>query len=379
MLKDWKTILPVARACHEDGQRFAIATVVGIQGSAYRGLGSRMLIGPKGETTGLISGGCLEADVAQHALEVMESGNAKLVTYDSQSNQDLIWGLGLGCGGVIRILIEKADSPGHRPWFSGLHAAIEAGKACVLAGTFDPSNPKSVMDLGTLLMIEGEIAHQTIQDGHLAEQVAAEAARLHRNMNQRFDFPIGRVKSMTTPSSSCQLLLQPLAPPPSLVVCGGGIDAEPIVTLSQFLGWETTLALPRPSPLPHKRWAGPPKTVVTAPENVLEALPIHSRSCVLIMSHHYQNDRHFLANALQSPATYIGILGPKRRTLQLLSDLKSEGMAVDTTRLFYPMGLDIGAEAPEEIALSILAEIRAFIANRQGGHLKFRKGAIHYR
>lgn len=379
MIKDWKTILPEAKSLVDQAKPFAIATVVGIQGSAYRGLGSRLLIDAKGETTGLISGGCLEPDIAQHALGVIESGVSKQVTYDSQTSQDLIWGLGLGCGGVIRVLIEKACKPERWSCLAALQQAIDEHQIGILATVFDDANPNEIEDLGDLLWVGDDVHHLAIDDPALAAMIKKEVAHTHRNLTQAFDLPPCRVQTMNTRSPSTKLILQPLAPPPTLLVCGGGIDAEPIAQLANFLGWETKLALPRPSRIAHHRWAGPPETVVTVPEKLDEAITIDRRSCVLVMSHNYENDLNFLAKALASPARYVGILGPKRRTLRLMADLRARGFNVDATRLFYPMGLDIGAETPEEVALAILAEVRAFIANRQGGHLKLRKGSIHNR
>ena len=291
------------------GERCALATVVSVEGSAYRGPGARMLVTESGTSTGTISAGCLESDVVEHARRVIRTGHSKLVEYNNAAASDeMVWGLGLGCNGIVRVLVEPVP-PGSR------HIEL------------------------------------------LRRSREEEVMMIH-------EYSSGTFSEM-------------LLPPVPLVVFGAGPDALPIVQLARDLGWRTEIVDPQAREASRSRFAIADKITLARPADIHSYVAVTERTMALLMSHNYEHDRAFLRFLLASPARYIGVMGPRARTQRMLTDLSA--LDTDLIRLHSPVGLDIGANGPTEIALSIVAEMRAVLDGRQGGMLRDRGGAIHDR
>lgn len=333
------------------GERCALATVVSVEGSSYRRPGARMLICEAGGTTGTISAGCLESDVIEHAQLVIRTGAAKLVEYNTASTSDeMVWGLGLGCNGIVRVLVEPLAS--NSLYIEALRRSYEVRASISVATVYAPS-------VGGRLFIdeEGNVTHENLSD-ELAEMAAMIASEVRRG-------------GMT--SAAREVFFETLLPPVSLVIFGAGQDVLPVVELARALGWQTEVVDPQARAASRSRFAIADRVTLSHPEDVGAHVNITPRTMTLLMSHNYSHDLEMLRFLLASPACYIGVMGPRKRTERMLMELAAtEAME----RLHSPVGLDIGANGPTEIALSIIAEMRAVLDGRRGGMLRERTGSI---
>lgn len=279
------------------GEAVLLATVLEVDGSTYRGAGARMIVHADGSTVGAVSGGCLEADIVARAAEVIASGVADVVHYDTRASDDVVMGLGLGCQGVIDVRLEPL--------------------------------------VGTALAAE---------IGRLAELRERDAVRL--------------------------------------LVCGAGTDAIPVVRLAALTGWLVTVIDHRPSFATPERFPDAERVVCVNvardPGALTEAVALDTMSAAVVMAHAATHDRACLHALLGvGSLRYIGVLGPRRRTLELLEGAAGVAAGEIPSRVYAPVGLDLGAETPEEIALSIASEIAAVLAGRDGRSLKSLSGPIH--
>jgi xanthine dehydrogenase accessory factor len=361
-----------------NGERCALATVVNVEGSAYRRPGARMLVCESGVSVGTVSAGCLESDVTAHAQRVISTARAKLVEYDTTStNEEIAWGLGLGCNGIVRVLVEPlgADSA----YLAALRASLDTQSNVGIATVFQRSSTQSTprVEIGARIVIRGdrEIC-SGIADSELALIMAADLRSALRE-----EAPGVRVYGAN--GDRIRVFIDIVTPPVSLVVFGAGPDALAIVDTARGLGWRTEVIDPQARPASLMRFARADKVTLARPETVAERVTITRHTLALLMSHNYVHDRTMLKFLLTSPARYIGLLGPQKRTERMLQQLAANGeyhVALkdgDRARLYAPVGLDIGANTPAEIALSVIAEMRAVIAAREGGQLRRRQAPIH--
>ena len=314
-MNEVRALVEAFDAANIRGERCALATVVSVEGSSYRRPGARMLVRESGIHTGTISAGCLESDVIEHAKRVLQTGAAKLVEYNTATTSDEeAWGLGLGCNGIVRVLVEP----------------LAAGSPCIEA--------------------------------------------LRRSCEARPDATPISVATVYDVDGAPKVFLETLLPPVPLVIFGAGQDALPVVELARELGWYTEVVDPQARLDSRSRFAIADRVTLARPEDVGAHVSITPRTMALLMSHNYAQDLSLLRFLLASPARYIGVMGPRKRTERMLRELAAaEGMA----RLHSPAGLDIGANGPAEIALSIVAEMRAVLNGRRGGMLRERRGSIH--
>lgn len=363
-------------------ERCALATVVSVEGSSYRRPGARMLVCEGGMSTGTISAGCLESDVIEHAKRVIKAGEAKLIEYNTASTSDeMAWGLGLGCNGIVRVLVEPLA---HGSFYvEALRRSCKANATPVLVATMYQHMPaESVVgaariETGARLFLneEGNVSGEKLS-GHLAAMLEREMRTLSRgemaSATRVYDMDGGAVK----------IFLEPLLPPVPLVIFGAGHDALPIVELARGLGWQTEVVDPQARSVSRSRFAIADTVILSRPEEVGLHVRITPRTLTLLMSHNYSHDLELLRFLLASPARYIGVMGPRKRTERMLCELEAgEEVArleeVDLARLYSPAGLDIGANSPAEIALSIIAEMRAVLDGRSGQMLRERRDSIH--
>jgi xanthine/CO dehydrogenase XdhC/CoxF family maturation factor len=340
-----------------------------------------MLVCEDGASTGTISAGCLEGDVVEHAKRVISAGVAKLVEYDTASTSDeMAWGLGLGCNGIVRVLVEPL-APGSL-YVEALRrsCAAHAGASPMTVATIYQhtlsSSAGARVAIGARLFIDegGETGRE-----NLSEEVAS-----HIECDVRM---MARAESAVTgvyevADGSLKVFVETLLPPVQLVVFGAGHDALPVVELARGLGWRTEVVDPQARPVSRSRFAMADRVTLARPEDAGAQVNITRRSLTLLMSHNYSHDLELLKFLLASPARYIGVMGPRKRTERMLNELAAneDTYRLDETglaRLYSPAGLDIGANAPAEIALSIIAEMRAVLDGRRGGMLRERRGSIH--
>lgn len=351
-----------------------LATVVQTQGSTYRRAGARLLMSDRGTIVGLVSGGCLEADIFEQTQQL--SDGAIVLTYDHAAPEDIVWGLGLGCNGVVQVLIERLQPQGKLNPLRFIQQCFDRQQSGAIATVF---NAPAMIPLGSRLMLhtDGTVQHN-LNDERLQSLLMPD---LQWALHQASP----RLKQYELADGRVDVMVEPIHPPLSLMIFGAGADAMPLVQFAKQLGWTVAIVDCRASAATRERFALADRVILTRREKLAEQVSIGDglrpdfvhRTIAVVMTHHYLDDLEILRLLLPSAVRYIGVLGPKRRTEQLLSELQmSKGDW--TNNLYAPIGLDIGADAPPEIALAIVAEIQAVFADRAGGFLKHRQGSIHH-
>ncbi len=363
-MNELQAILDAADDAARRGVASVLATVVRVSGSAYRRPGARLLLCPDGPRVGLISGGCLEGDVAKKAWWRTEGGPT-VVRYETGAEADGEWAFGLGCNGVVDVLLERItpdEPPGFLPFLrNGLSTRRPGVLARVIQGP----------GVGNWLTDDGESVAHNFADAALAAAAARGAADA---------LEAGR--SDYAKIGPAEVVFEVVRPPLAFVVCGAGPDAVPVVALAKQLGWHVTVCDPRGPTAPRGRFPLADDVVTCPPDAVAAHVWLELGGAAVVMSHNQGDDRRFLRGLLDSPVGYVGVLGPRRRTDALLGELAADGFTPTPdrlARLYAPVGLDLGADTPAEIALAIVAEARAALAGRDAGSLRHRTGPIHSR
>jgi xanthine dehydrogenase accessory factor len=365
-MNELQAILNAIDTCPPEVPMFLV-TVVSTQGSTYRKPGARMLMMQSGQMIGAISGGCLENDLYEQTQQRMGAKSAIVVTYDTTTEEDLVWGFGIGCNGVVQVLIEQMNTPSSQQQVAFLRHCLQTKQSGIVATVFEGSD-----SIGSRLMLNahGQVTTD-IQDLDLISGLTKDAyIALQQRQSCIQQYPC---------ATGAKALIEVIQPPPSLVVFGAGRDALPIVQFAKALGWNTTIVDCRASEATQERFSIADQIILARRETLADQVLIDETTIAIVMTHNYFDDVEILHLLLRSSACYIGVLGSKQRTERLLQDLYSTQQLNPQTqdRLHAPIGLDIGAETPAEIALSMLAEIQAVLHHRQGGSLKHRRGAIH--
>jgi len=372
-MKEIRDILKAFDEAQKLGKQTALATVVHVEGSSYRRPGARMLIEDDGQLTGAISGGCLEGDALRKALLVMTEKISRLVTYDTMDDDDAKFGVGLGCNGIIQVLIEPIDTADPDHPIQYLKAINEKRQKAVLITLFSLQDKKDIQYGTCLLLTENGnlIGHTPV----LKDVLIADAQEALSNQTSSFKNYISNDHNLTA-------FVEMIKPPLSVIIIGAGNDVMPLVDMADILGWETTVVDGRANYAKKERFVSACQVLVSKPEQVLEQIEIDEHTVFLLMTHNYNYDMAMLKQLLQKNVSYIGMLGPKNKRERMLNELKDEGLIFTPQQLSVlhsPVGLDIGAETSEEIALSILAEIKALFAGRDVQSLRTIKEVIHPR
>ena len=369
IIKVWKQLKQTERA--------ALATLVKVEGSAYRRPSARMLITSDGQQVGTISGGCLESDVKERSQQVLETGIPTLVKYDTTSEDDLVWGLGLGCQGVAYILIERLDVEQLNA-LSVIEQCLSTRVAGAVATVFEVEGTKTVKksDYASRTLKERILLYP---DGSIVSQISNPELEdvVIRDLQSVLQKQKSASQAYVLSRGYAEVFLETITPPTSLVIFGAGFDVLPVVRFAKALGWYVTVIDPLARPQTKERFKECDRVILGSAEEAVLQIEFSEQTVAITMSHNYLYDLEFLQESSSIALKYLGILGPKKRTNRLLQDLKYEGFSLSTPKLYSPVGLDIGANNPEEIALAIIAEIQAVTQNRQGGHLKDRDAPIH--
>jgi xanthine dehydrogenase accessory factor len=365
-------ILDAAARFASGGTAVALATVVATRGSTYRHAGARLVVPEDGDAVGTISGGCLEEEVTRLGREAIGAGQPRLVRFDLTGDVDAIWGLGLGCNGVIDVFIEPPAAAAAT--IGVLRAARDtaagggpAALVMVVAST-DPDVPAGR---------QVQVAASSVS-GAPGSPIDQRLADLGRGALRRGARP--SLSGVQTDRGRLRVFVEPLPRPPRLAVCGAGGDAIPLVRTAAALGWRVTVADPRRRLLTHQRFPGAEAFVDGDPKRAAGRAGADERTFVVIMTHNFLRDAEYAGGFLATPAPYLGILGPRRRTERLLAELALQGVRVragDRRRIYAPAGLDLGGDEPDEIALAIVSEILAVRSGRSGGSLRDRRAPIH--
>jgi xanthine dehydrogenase accessory factor len=331
-----------ARVAHDDTDA-VLATIVTTNGSTYRKAGARMLILANGKNRGLLSGGCLEADLRLHAEGVLRSGVALAVEYDMRGPDDALFGVGAGCVGALRILLESArPSTPAAASLAASYSATRAGRPIPLIVLHDA--PRFLLGTYTIAQSpHGDFAT-------MAQQSLA--------MTQSQDCQVN-INGWET-----RAFVQYLAPAPHLLICGAGPDVPAVARNAVALGWRVSIVDHRPSYLDPGDFPGA-EVILGRPGNLGSLVDLKGCHAAVVMSHHFPSDALYLSELAQTlEPGYVGLLGPAARRERLVAELGTLWESLEN-RIHGPVGLPIGAQSPEGIALSIVAQIHAWLAQRQ--------------
>ncbi|HWR83149.1 MAG TPA: XdhC family protein [Candidatus Deferrimicrobium sp.] len=346
-----------------------LATVVKVAGSAYRHPGARVLVSGQGIVAGNVSGGCLEADVLERATAVLNSGQPCVVRYDTSSDNDLVLGTGMGCGGVVDILVEAAGSDTVRKLMTMLTRCCEERHPTAVATVYAISGTLDVRIGDRVILTADSVERSGLTNSALYATVIRDLREVLRSRQTSS-------KTYTTPEGAVDLLLEYVRPPVGLAIFGAGDDAFPLYCLAESLSWQVTIVDHRPTRVKRERFPKAASLVVWAPHESATSFEAEPFEATVVMTHNYLRDLELLAFLLPSTAKYIGLLGATKRADRLLADLSKRGLKPtdkQLSRLFAPVGLDLGAEGPWEIALSIAAEIQAVLTGAPAHSLRDRQ------
>lgn len=374
-MKELQEIIKIYEAASQQNKKSALVTVVHLEGSSYRRPGARMLVNDDGRITGAISGGCLEGDALKKALFAISEQKNTLFTYDTSKEDDSEMGIHLGCEGLIQVLFEKIDVEKEDNPIQLLRKAIALRQKAVVVTLFD-LNDNQNRQYGTCLLLEenGTLSGK-IPIPHIEDAVLKDLAEVMQNGESVF-------KQYQSDEVSVTAFFEFLHPPVSLVVLGAGNDAIPLMKFADVLGWDFRIVDRRPTHATQERYPTASQILVTNPDVALEQLSYDSRTFFVLVTHSYKCDYYMLRSLCAASVPYVGVLGPKKKLKRILEELEEEGIHLSGEKkatIFGPTGLDIGAETPEEIALSIIAEIQAVLTGKKGGMLTNKSEVIHSR
>jgi xanthine/CO dehydrogenase XdhC/CoxF family maturation factor len=352
-----------------EGKAMALATVVQVDGSAYRRPGARMLVTEDGQLTGAISGGCLEGDALRKAQTVIFQQKPMLVTYDTTDEDDQKFGVGLGCNGIIHLLIEPIALDREDHPIELIKEALKRREMALLATIFSLKAAKSEQ-IGTVYLRQGNQELGSFQKvpADFRAAIAQEVAGFEQHTN--------RIQCYAE-LDSLSVFFELIPPPVRILLFGAGNDALPVAQLAEILGYELHLIDGRKALANHTRFPNASKIIQGPADEVVEQLETDLHSVALLMTHNFDYELRVLEELNTRMLPYIGILGPKRKTDKLIHRLEEKGIQVNREAIYAPIGLDLGAETSEEIALSIFAEIAAILRKKPAGSLRDKQGPIH--
>lgn len=364
-MKEIRAILDTYQ--HKDpGVGAALATVVHVEGSSYRRTGARMLILDNGTWVGGISGGCLEGDALKRARLAIAQGKPRIVTYDTTNEDDYQIGVGLGCNGVISVLLAPIDANVPTP-INLLTACVDGPRQTNVLLTVLKAAADSDLPIGTMLRYEGPDSLTLF--GTSADELAQ---TIRQFVAKGKSAPV----TVNVPGGALEVFVEVMLPVPHVVLLGQQYDVYPMVRLVNELGWQSTVVA---NPQKVTRALFGSASALVAPAD-FDSIAVDEQTAFVLMAHDFNADKANLPRALATNAPFVGVLGPRVRTERMMGELADEGIVVpQTERLHAPIGLDIGAVSPEEIALSVMAEIRATLSGRNGSFLRLRQAPIHER
>lgn len=319
-----------------------------------------MLLTLDGGSWGMVSGGCLESDVMDHARRALQSGQARVVRYDSTSEDDIVFGTGLGCNGIIDVLIEPVTREFKESFINAVHCCIQTrqvGGIATLVG--DPGRDQTIQ-------------HAFFTAGRwIGSKTLASVLNIHSAQPDK--------TSLTGAHGESQVFIQQLLPPVHLVIFGGWLDVIPLIRIGKEVGFRVSVVDPRQRLSSRRLFHEADAVLLCSAEQALSEIQCDDRTVAVVMNHHFERDQETLSALAERPLNYIGTLGPKRRQERMLTGLRDNGLSISddfVKTLRGPVGLDIGAKTPEEIALSIMAEILSVLNKTNAKPIRERQPAF---
>ena len=369
-MKEIKDIIKAYDLAVAAGKKTALATVVHVEGSSYRRPGARMLVTEDGLLTGAISGGCLEGDALRKALLAINEGKNKLVTYDTSDEDDARFGVQLGCNGVVHILFEPIHAGEPNNPLQLLKQLASQRSAAVLVSLFSLDS-RSLQPGLCMLALAGDNPIPALEVD----------PEIQRDLQEKTRRAFAESKSNTAHyAGALTAYIEYIQPALSLFICGAGNDAIPLVAAAKLIGFDVTIIDGRQTHATVQRFPEANAVWVAKPGQALVQAHIDERTAFVLMTHNYNYDLEMLEGLSQTDCRYLGVLGPKTKLQRMYDDLQLRGVDCNEDRVrkvFSPVGLDIGAETAEEIAISIIAEIKAVFSDRNVQHLRDKKEPIH--
>ncbi len=374
-MKEIREIINAYNKARKNEKRLALATLVHLNGSSYRRPGARIIVDEEGQLTGAISGGCLEGDALRKAVFCIHTQIPKLVVYDTSDEEDATIGIQLGCSGIIQVLFEPIDENDPLNPIELLKKAVHKRQNTVLVTLYAPQIKKGDT-VGTSMLLEdsGEFHNNS------SFQFVPET--LMQDIKETLTIKKSSFKSYNLNDHTFNAFLSFISPPISLIIVGAGNDAIPLQSIAETLGWDVTIVDGRHTYAKIERFSSACQIIVSKPEKVLQQIPIDEKTVFVLMTHNYNYDYAILKALLDKNTPYIGALGPKKKLDNMITDLKAENIFLNERQkniLYGPVGLELGAETPAEIALSITAEIMSVMHNKKGGSLRNLLTEIHPR
>lgn len=369
-MKEIKDIVKAAAIASTENLAMVLATVVKVEGSSYRRPGARMLVTEDGQMTGAISGGCLEGDALKKAILAIHQRKNRLVSYDTNTDEGSAIGLQLGCNGIVHILFEYVDLERRDHPIALLRRLLQQRKEALLITSF--STDKQREQIGTHLLIAGS------EENTLSLKSQLPILEEHINVAKTKRQSV--LALIEEEGQRYEILIEYIAPTVHLVVVGAGNDAQPVVEMAHLLGWETTVVDGRASHVNATRFPQASQLIVAPATGIITKMSVDPWTVFVLMTHNYSYDLTLLKELMHSATIYIGSLGPKTKLLRMFDDIHQAGITIAESqkdKIYGPVGLDIGAETSAEIALAIIAEIKAVLSDRPGVPLKFLTTKIH--
>lgn len=329
-MREIEQILRLWADSERAGEPAVLATVVKTSGSSYRLPGARLLLTRTGQRAGSVSGGCLEDDLVKKAWWLTESSPV-IRRYDTTPEGEIATAYGLGCNGIIHVLLER----------------MIPGRAEILD-----------------LLRQVRTTRRPATVAHVIAPAALAGSRIVPDAAAACGFP------------GMEVFVETVAPPVHLLIFGAGDDAIPLAQFAKYLGWRVSVFDGRAHYARREKFPHADDVIARPAAESATRAEIDPWTVAVLMTHSYGQDLDALSELARKPLPYLGILGPRKRSSQLLADAGVDAERM-TPALHSPMGLDIGADGPDQVALAVIAEIQAALNGREGGLLRAGSGSIH--
>lgn len=338
------------RERQSDNQPLVLVTVFETAGSTYSKAGGQMIIDASGNFCGMLSGGCLEGDLVERSRNVIETGEACEASYDLGADDEL-WGLGVGCDGTLRVLLQPLTPANDYQPFASIAEVLNGGAPAVIATII--SSEAAAFQPGASVVIREKGALGFGVDAAVVERLACEESR---------GAP-AELRHIDTTEGDCRVLYSRLSPAPALLILGAGLDSEPVARFAAELGWRCTVVDHRPAYIESRDYPEYTDSRFCDAVDLRHELELDAYDMAIVMSHHLVSDRTYLAQLGRSAIGYVGLLGPRGRRDRLLAELGNESADL-RDRLHSPAGIILGGRGPGPIALEIVAEMQQYLADR---------------
>jgi xanthine/CO dehydrogenase XdhC/CoxF family maturation factor len=346
-----KNIINTFNQWKESKQTIVLATVYETLGSTYSKAGQRIIINNKGDYQGLVSGGCLEGDIVERANSVISENNPEIISYDMRDEVDDIFGLGAGCNGLIRIILQPLLPAKNYEPLTSINRAFykdrSTSQSLAQIVTIIDSSKKEVSSGDTII---------TDKDSNILYSSIANKSLVNSLLKDKY-FSQNKKAVFKNDLEGISALYSPITPIPKILILGAGLDSIPIIEMSSILGWRTTIVDHRPAYFEKNNFEDADESIlITKPEDLIRRCDLNSFDAVVVMSHHLASDKAYLEQLKDKEFSYLGLLGPIARKNRIINSI-DKGKYYFKDKLRGPVGIPIGADSPGAIALSLLAEI----------------------